>query len=618
MLKARSIADALRSRARLTPTVPALLGPADLHKGDARQIEGDVAVWNWADTGARVKRIACGLCSLGIEMEDRVAILSSTRLEWVFANFGVLSAGAAVTAIYPNSDDESCRFILQDSGARVLMAENARQAERIARMAKDLPDLKVIVLFDFEAFARPEGAENLKILSLDELEAQGRAYGEAHPEAYDERVDAITPQNLSTLIYTSGTTGKPKGVELIHDNWLYIGESVFELRLLDARDLQFLWLPLSHVFGSMLCVLVAYNGVTTAVDGRIDKIVENLARFKPTFMSAVPRIFEKVYNNIVKTVHKGGKLAERAFHFARAVGREVSACRREDKPLSIKLAIQYALADKLVFSRIRKNFGGSVRFFISGSAPINRDIIEFFDVAGLLILEGYGLTESTAASVFNRLDDHRFGTVGPAMPNTQIRIGSDGEIFLKSRGIMRGYHNNPEATEAALCDGWFATGDIGELDEQGHLTITDRKKDLIKTSGGKYVAPQRLEAALQGICPYIAQILIHGERRNFCTALITLDEKEITSWAREQGMGELDMAALAKHPQVQALIQQSIDLLNQSLARFETIKKFAILPEPFTEARGELTASLKVKRKAVEAHYREILDAFYDGSLAKE
>jgi len=450
-------------------------------------------------------------------------------------------------------------------------------------------------------------------MSLAALEELGARHAAAHPGEYERVAAAVTPESLATLIYTSGTTGQPKGVELTHDCWVYEGGAIAELQLIGPDDLQYLWLPLSHVFGKVLQAAQLHVGFPTAVDGRIDKLVDNLAVIRPTFVAAVPRIFEKVHNKMVMGAREGGALKLRIFNWAIGVGKKVSALRQQGKEPTGLLGVEHALAQRLVFSKLQARFGGRMRFFISGSAPLARDLSEFFHAAGILIVEGYGLTESSAASFVNRPEKFRFGTVGLALPGTEVKIAeSDGEVLLRGRGIMRGYHKRPAETAESLDQaGWLHTGDIGNLDADGFLRITDRKKDLIKTSNGKYVAPQMLEGKLKSICPYISQVVIHGNNRNFVTALITLEDEATRKWAAESGLGTASMADIAQSEPLRRLIQGYMDRLNADLASYESVKKFAILPADLSQESGELTASLKVKRKVVETKFRAVLDSFY-------
>ncbi|HET8588658.1 MAG TPA: long-chain fatty acid--CoA ligase [Nakamurella sp.] len=584
-------------RVAATPDRPAFLGPVEQPGGGHSW-----RTLTWAQTSERVTELAAGLMSLGIAVEDRVAIASSTRLEWVLADLAIMLAGGATTTVYPTTKESDVGYILSDSGSTVIFAEDDTQIAKLA--AAQLSGVKAIVTFD-------GAADGNKVLTMDQLAARGRDLLAENPDAVTARVDELKPENLATLIYTSGTTGKPKGVRLVHDNWTYEGAAANAVDILRPDDVQYLWLPLSHVFGKVLLAIQLTVGFTTAVDGNLDRIVENLGSVKPTFMAGAPRIFEKVRAKVTLTAQGGGGLKAKIFDWAFAVGLRVSRLRQAGSKIPTLLAVQYALAGKLVFAKIRHLVGGRIRFFISGSAPLSREVAEWFDAAGLMVLEGYGLTESSAASCVNLPFDCRIGTVGPPLPGTEVVIAADGEILMRGPGIMRGYHNNVEATEEVLsADGWLHTGDIGELVD-GYLKVTDRKKDLIKTSGGKYVAPQKIETVFKAICPYSSQILVHGEGRKFCSALITLDPDAITDWAKANGMAGASVEDLAASPEVQRMMSGYVDELNSKLERWETIKKFVILPRDLSVEEGELTPSLKMRRRAVEAQYAAVLDALY-------
>ena len=569
-----------------------------------RYVEGDRWVsLSWSQTKDKVFQLAAGLLALGIEPQDRVAIASSTRMEWVLADLAIMCAAGATTTIYPSTQHDDVGYVLADSQSRVVIAEDDLQVEKVVDHLDELPELLQIVQMDGKV-------DHPKVIGWADLEKLGREHLDAHPTAVDDVIAAIGPEDLATLIYTSGTTGRPKGVRLVQDCWTYLGASVDAFDIISADDLQYLWLPLSHVFGKALIAIQLYIGFTTAVDGRIDKIVENLAEVKPTFMCGAPRIFEKVRAKVITTASHG--VRAKIFDWAFGVGRKVSPVRLAGEEPSGLLALQYRLADRLVFSKIKARMGGKIRFFVSGSAPLNSEVQEWFYAAGLLVLEGYGLTETSAVSCVNNPRATRFGTVGPPIPGTQVRIADDGEILVKGPGVMRGYHNAAEATAEALKDGWFATGDIGELGEKGYLRITDRKKDLIKTSGGKYIAPQKVEGVLKAVCPYISQVIVHADGRKYATALITLDPEAIEGWAKEEGLSYSSIAELARSQEVHDLIDGFIAQGNQELERWETIKKFEILATELSVDEGEVTPSLKVRRKAVEKKYADVLNSMYD------
>jgi long-chain acyl-CoA synthetase len=558
----------------------------------------------WKEVGARARAIACGLRALGLFAEDRCAILSGTRVEWILADLGVLCAGGATTTIYPASTPDECVHILRDSASVFVFAEDAEQVEKLVLRRDELGTVRKVVVID------GEGGHDGWVITLAELESLGKKRDEADRDAFETIARGVRPTALATLIYTSGTTGLPKGVELTHDNWVYEGEAIDELGLLGPDDVQYLWLPLAHSFGKVLEVAQLKIGFPTAIDGRVDKIVENLAVVRPTFVAAVPRIFEKVHARVVSSAQEGGAVKAGIFRWALSVGRRAAALERRGKQPGRWLQLRRALADRLVFSKLRDRFGGRLRFFISGSAPLSRDLAEFFHAAGILILEGYGLTESSAASFVNVPSNYEFGTVGPPLPGTELKIAEDGEILIGGRGIMRGYHNLPEATAEALDGRWLRTGDIGAIDERGLLTITDRKKDLIKTAGGKYVAPQLVEGKLKAICPYVSQVVVHGDRRKYCSALVSFDEEALKKWAAERGLTGT-YAELSARPEAHALLEPFIKELNAGLPSYSTIKKFAILPHDLSAEEGELTPSLKVKRKAVEKKFAALLDSLY-------
>jgi long-chain acyl-CoA synthetase len=592
----RSIPDLFFARVTATPDAPAFLYPE----------EGAWKSLSWKETAVRVREVACGLLSLGLAAGDRVAIVSATRLEWILADLAVACAGGVTATVYPVSTEEDMSFILADSRAAVVFAENADQARRIrgASDARAFP--RPLVLFDASA-GLPGGA-----MSLLDLAAMGRAWDAAHPGGFDAAAGAAGPSDLATLIYTSGTTGRPKGVELPHDCWLFEVESIGSLGLLGPSDLQFLWLPLAHVFGKVCVTLGIGFGFPTAVDGRPDRIAANLAAVKPTFVCVVPRIFERVHAKILEQAHAAGATKAAIFRWALGVGTEVARRRADGRRVGFFLAGKRWIADTLVLRKVRARFGGRLRFFICGSVALARELTEFFAAFGVTILEGYGLSESTAMTVSNLPGRNRWGTVGVPIPGMEVSFGDDGEILLRGRGVMRGYFGLPEETARVLDrDGWLHTGDIGALDEGGHLVITDRKKDLIKTSGGKFVAPQHVEGRLKLETSVISQVLLHGEGRRFCTALITLSEEELLARSRAEGTGGASYADLVRDPRVVDLVKRHVEHVNANLARYEAIRRWAILPAEFKVETGELTPSLKVRRRVVEERYREVLEGLY-------
>lgn len=559
----------------------------------------------WRDTATRVESLAAGLLALGIEPEQRVGIASSTRYEWILADLAVMSAGAATTTVYANTNATDTGYILADSESRIVFAENAEQLGKLTARRGELPSLTKVVMFD-------GSADEDWVITLEELAELGAKHLADHPACVRDAVAAITPERLATLIYTSGTTGRPKGVRLDHRAWVYEGAAVAALDVIGEDDLQLLWLPLAHSFGKVLLAAQLACGFVSAVDGRVDKIVDNTAVVKPTFMAAAPRIFEKAHARIVTTARQQGGIRAKLFDRAFAVGLDVDRRRRARQRFRPVMSMQHKLFDRLVFSKVREVFGGRIRFFVSGSAPLNREIAEWFHAAGLLILEGYGLTETAGGGFINRPDHVKLGTVGLPFEGTEVRIGADGEVQVRSPNVMAGYHNMPEVTAAAFTDdGWLRTGDEGHLDDEGFLTITGRIKDMFKTSGGKYIVPPAIEEKFIALCPYASQFLVFGEARNFCVALVALDADVTAGWAAEHGLVAASYEDLVRSQAVRDLIEEHVSRLNAELNRWETIKKWALLEHDLTVEGGELTPSLKVKRAVVAERYKELLESFY-------
>ncbi|MEU0309903.1 AMP-dependent synthetase/ligase, partial [Streptomyces cyaneofuscatus] len=587
-----SVAALFIDRVAATPDGEAYRYPVPSASGEGPD---DWKSLSWGQAAKRVYAIAAGLIALGVQPEERVALSSATRVEWILIDLGVMCAGAATTTVYPSTNAEESAFILADSESRILIAEDAEQLAKARERRTELPDLAHVVVIDPAGVEPAEGDPEGWIITLDDLEARGDELLAKTPDAVTDRVSAITADQLATLIYTSGTTGRPKGVRLPHDNWSYMAKATVATGLITAEDVQYLWLPLAHVFGKVLTSGQIEVGHVTAIDGRIDKIIENLPVVQPTYMAAVPRIFEKVYNGVASKARAGGGAKYKIFQWAAGVGREYAKVSQDNFRRTGKASVPFALgakhkvADALVFSKIRDAFGGRLRACISGSAALAPDIGYFFAGAGVHILEGYGLTESSAASFVNPGEAYRTGTVGKPLPGTEVRIADDGEILLRGPGIMQGYHKLPEKTEEVLeSDGWFHTGDIGELSADGYLRITDRKKDLIKTSGGKYVAPAEVEGQFKAVCPFVSNILVHGADRNFCTALIALDGPTILNWAAENGLEGKEYAEVVAAPQTVELIDGYVQRLNEGLQRWQTIKKFRLLPRDLDVEHGEL------------------------------
>ncbi|MFG3331468.1 AMP-dependent synthetase/ligase [Streptomyces tendae] len=609
-----SVAGLFLERVAATPDAEAYRYPVPPAAGEGPD---DWKSLTWAQAAERVYAIAAGLIELGVQPEQRVALASATRLEWILADLGIMCAGAATTTVYPQTNADESAYILSDSESRVLIAEDAAQLAKAREKKAELPDLTHVVVVD------ATGADTSEdwVLTLDELERRGAARLEQDPQLIKERVGALTKDQLATLIYTSGTTGRPKGVRLPHDCWSYMAKAIAATGLVSKDDVQYLWLPLAHVFGKVLTSGQIEAGHVTAVDGRVDKIIENLPVVQPTYMAAVPRIFEKVYNGVAAKARAGGGAKYKIFQWAAGIAREYAKVTQDNfrrtgtASAPAGLRTKHAVADRLVYAKIREAFGGRLRACVSGSAALAPEIGYFFAGAGIHILEGYGLTESSAASFVNPGEAYRTGTVGKPLPGTEVRIADDGEILLRGPGIMEGYHKLPEKTAEVLeADGWFHTGDIGELSPDGYLRITDRKKDLIKTSGGKYIAPAEVEGQFKAVCPYVSNILVHGADRNFCTALIALDEIAITEWAKENGLEGKPYAEIVAAPATVEMVDGYVKQLNEGLQRWQTIKKFRLLPRDLDVEHGEITPSLKLKRPVVEREYKNLIEEMYEGS----
>ena len=562
---------------------------------------------SWAQAAETVQTLAAGLLALGIQPEQRVAIASGTRIEWLYADLAVICAGAATTAVYPTTGGEDVAYILADSGSRIVFAEDDDQIAKLRAQRDRLPDVIRVVTFD----GRADGEW---VIGLADLEALGAKQLADHPTSVDDAVAAVRPEHLATLIYTSGTTGRPKGVELPHRCWTYLGAGAEAIKILRRDDLQYLWLPLSHSFGKMLAAVQLQIGFPTAVDGRIDKIVDNVAVIQPTFMAGPPRIYEKVHAKVVQTIQEEGGIRLKLFTWGFGVGDRVARDRLAGRSSSLATRAQFALADRLVLSKVRDRLGGRIRFMVSGSAALSPDIAAWFLAAGLVVIEGYALTETGGGACIGDPQHPKVGFTGPPLVGSELMIADDGEVLIRGPLVMRGYHNLPEETAEVLsADGWFATGDVGELDEAGRLRITDRKKDLIKTSGGKYIAPQTIEVTFKAVCPLASQMIVHAEQRSYATALIALDPDALAQWGAAHGLTSSDYPTLAADPAVHEYVRSCVGELNARLNRWETIKDFRILDHDLSVEGDELTPSMKVKRRTMEAKYRSLLDSMYGG-----
>ncbi len=583
----------------------------------------------WKDYLEMVQSFAAGLRALGVQPGDRVAILAQTRLEWAAFDLATLGLGAVTVPIYPSSTATEVQFILQDSEAKVLVIESqgawskfkasiqaqsahlpAQSANSAASDEKLGANLQALVCLEV---GKSTNSEARSQLSLEQFIQGGVAIRQSQPNFFVEAAQKLNVDQMATIIYTSGTTGRPKGVVHTHQQILSEVVEAFPLLGVSSQDVALTFLPFAHVLGRIEIWGQAVVGHRIAYAESIERIKDNLMQVKPTVMIGVPRIFEKIHAGIQAQADIS-PIRRKTFDWALAVGREVSRCKQEKRSVSLQTAAQYLAAQRLVFQALQDRLGGRLRFAVCGGAPLSREIAEFFHAAGLLILEGYGLTETTAAICVNTPFDYKFGTVGKPVGEVKIKIAEDGEILVKSKKVMKEYYKNPEATAEVFDGEWFKTGDIGELTDSGHLKITDRKKDLIKTAGGKYVAPQRLESLLK-LSPFISNAHIHGDQRKYCVALLTVAEDHLRRWANEQNLQAQQsvhlLEEMIEHPKVKDLFRRAVAEANAQLASFESIKNFALLARDFSIESGELTPSLKVKRKIVDERYRDLIDSLY-------
>jgi long-chain acyl-CoA synthetase len=581
-------------------------------------------VWepvSWREWEQRARALAAELLAFGLEKGDRVAIFGNTREEWVIADSAVLLAGGVTVPIYQTLIGEQAAYLLADSQAKVLFCEDvsflerirAAEAERLGRGEPEraLPALSRVVVFD-EPKAGGSPAE-AGVESYRAVLARGRGADAEARRAVDERIAGITAEDLATIVYTSGTTGLPKGVMLSHGNFVFETAALAGVVELRPSDEQLLFLPLAHIFARILIATQMRIGFATAFAESLAKAMDNAVEVEPTLLGSVPRLYEKIFAVANDKIREEGRIKQDVFAWAVKVGRQMARVRERGEEPDAPLRIQYRYADKLVLSKIRARFGKRLRIAISGGAPLARELAEWFHGCGVLVLEGYGLTETTAATNVNLPRRYRFGTVGPALPGVEVKIASDGEVLVRGPNVMKGYFNREADTREVLDEhGWFHTGDIGVVDRDRFLSITDRKKDLIVTAGGKNVAPQAIENLLKQ-SPWISQAVVHGDKRPYLVALVTLNAEAMERFARETGRSS-DLTVLSKDSEVRARVQLEIDAVNRKLSRFETVKKFAILPRDFTVEGGELTPTLKVKRKVVAERFGALLDALYAGA----
>jgi len=556
---------------------------------------------SYPELGRSVREIAKGLIALGVQPGDRVAILSNTRAEWTLADLGVMCAGAIVVPVYQTNSPDECLYVLDHSGATAIFCEDDHQQGKLREIRKKLPKLRQIVLFEGDS----EGA-----MTLEALRAGG---ADVTDEQLAERVDGAGPDDTATIVYTSGTTGPPKGCLLTHANLRAdVGMLRQRVGFSAGDDVVYIFLPLAHVLSRIVQLVVLDAGAVLAYWHRDPKkIIDDVGEIAPTILPSVPRVFEKIYTAATGKVAAAGGPKEKLFWWAVGVGRKVRERERKGGRNGLVLDAQLALADKLVLHKVRDLFGGRIKLALTGAAPIDVDILSFFHACGVWVLEGYGMTETSAVAALNTIEEHRLGTVGRPLPGCEVKIAQDGEILMRGAHIFKGYYNDEESTSRELVDGWLHSGDLGELDADGYLSITGRKKDLIITSSGKNITPSNIESALT-LSRFVSQAVVYGDRRPYLTALLTLDPDEAGALAEKVGASDASPAALAQDPAVRKEIQTTVDEANSRFSRIAQVKRWAILDRDLSQEEGELTPSLKVKRNVVYENYADRYAALYD------
>ena len=589
----RSIPQLIEHIARTHPDRAAFKSPGD----------GQWIPITWTETLATLTRVSKSLIALGIGHGDRVCILSRTRLEWVLTDFGCVNCGGVTVGIYQSNLPPDCAYIVNHAEAELVFVENDEQLQKILSARSEMPQLRQIVIYD----GRSDRAND--VLTWDEYLDLGNSVDDSELQ---RRIDVIQPDDLAALVYTSGTTGVPKGVMLTHKNLVFIGWTAGHLLYIEPFFETLLFLPLAHVFARLIVYCCLRVACPVSLLGDLTKVAESIREVRPHFFASVPRIYEKFYDVVISNAEAAGGMKRSLFYWALGVGMQVSRLQQEKRPIPTVLGLKHRLANKLVLHKVQAAFGGRLVYAISGAAPLNKTIGEFFHACGVLLLEGIGMTENTSFSNVNTREDNKFGTVGRAGPGIEVRIAGDGEVLFRGDNVMKGYFKEPEATAAALdAEGWLHTGDIGELDEDGFLKITDRKKEIIVTAGGKNVAPQRIERIMR-TSHYIAQVMAYGDKKKYISALITLDVVAIVDWAKANGVEVTEPEELAAHPKIRELLEREVEERKRELASFETVKRFQLLPRDFTIEAGELTPTLKLKRRVLSERYRDELDALYE------
>ncbi len=576
----------------------------------------DYGIWHdvtWSQYGEKVRQVAMGLISLGLKKGECVSIISENRPEWVYADFGIMSAGGVTAGVYATNSPEQCGYVVQNSGSRFYFAENEEQFDKTLKFRKDTPCLEKVIVMEMEGLKR---FKDTLLMSFDDLLRMGKEYDEKHPGLFEQRLREVKPDDLAVLIYTSGTTGPPKGAMLTHSNLLYMSEAMEEANPIRDGDETLSYLPLCHVFEQLFTVMinVRFGTVCNFIESP-DTVMDNMKEVSPTVTCGVPRIWEKYASGIMIRMSDATWLKRMIFKASMGIGMKYAGLKLNFKPIPLYLKTAYLAAYVAVFRKLKERLGfDRVRVAYSGAAPISPDVLKFFNAIGLPLVEGYGQTEGTGVTSVSRKGRLKIGKVGQPLSGVEVKIAEDGEILVKGPGIFKGYFKNPEATAETLKDGWLHSGDVGELDADGFLKITDRKKDLIITAGGKNIAPQNIENQLK-FSSYINDAVVIGDRKKYLVALIAIDEENVIKYAQNHKIQFGTYGSLTQAPEIKQLIQTEVDRVNKSLAQVEQVKKFAIIPKKLYEEDGEVTPTMKVKRKSINEAYKDIIEKMYRSGM---
>ncbi len=574
----------------------------------------EYGIWRdvtWAQYGEKVRYVAMGLISLGLKKGECVSVISENRPEWVYSDFGIMSAGGVTAGIYTTNAAEECGYVAKNSDSRFYIAENEEQFDKALKFRKDTPLLEKIIVIEMEGLKR---YKDPMLISFDDLLKMGKGFDAKNPGLFEQRMSEVKLEDLAVLIYTSGTTGPPKGAMLTHGNLLWMSEAVNAANPVYDGDETLSFLPLCHIFEQLFTVManMRYCTVVNFIESP-DTVMDNMKEVSPTVTYAVPRIWEKYASAIMIRMSDATWFKRMVFKASMGIGMKYADLKLNFKPIPPYLRLAYLMAYGAVFRKLKERLGfDRVRVAYSGAAPISPNVLKFFNALGLLLIEGYGQTEGTGVTTTSHLGQLKIGTVGQALPGTDVKIASDGEILVKGPGVFKGYYKNPQATGETLKDGWLYSGDVGELDEDGFLRITDRKKDLIITAGGKNIAPQNIENQLK-FSPYINDAVVIGDRRKYLVALIAIDEENVIKYAQDNKIQFGTYASLTQAAEIKQLIQKEVDKVNKTMARVEQIKKFSILPKKLYEETGEVTPTMKVKRKYVNEAFKDIIEGMYKG-----